>query len=170
MNKEQSVQPLDLGKPVFEWEAFDHHPYKRGWLWYVLFCGVLFGGSFWAVWDDPQWGWLVAVTFFVAAAVYFWSHRNGNESHNVRVFERGVFVGDKFVPREKIKGFWFVYQEGVAVINLEMVVRKGSRKMSLQMGDNNPDFFRDNLTAMGIEEMEDMHESVMDMWVRALKL
>ena len=171
MKKEQSVQPLDLGRPVFEWEAFDHHPYKRGWLWYTLFAVVLVGGSGWAIWDDPQWGWLVAVTFLVAAAVYLWMHRNGNEKHQVQVFERGLFIGEKkFIPREKIAGYWFVYGEGVAVLNLEIYTRKETRKISLQMGDNNPDFFRSNFSDMGIEEMADMHEAVLDMWIRGLKL
>ncbi len=170
MKNEQSVQPLALGKPVFEWEAFDHHPYHRGWLWYVVFCTVLFGGAGWAVWDDPQWGWLVGLTFFVAAAVYFWGHRNGNEIHQIRVFERGMFIGNKYIPREKIKGYWFIYQEGVAVLNLEIAMRKGTRKISLQMGNNDPDFFRENLSMIGVEEMDDMHETITDMWIRAFKL
>lgn len=170
MANEQSPQPLDLGKPVIEWEAFDHHPYHRGWLWYVVFFGILTGGAAWAIWDDPQWGWLVAVTFFIAAAVYLWSHRNGNELHQVSIFERGMFIENKFIPREKIAGFWIVYGEGVAVVNFEIKTQKRLRKISLQMGKNNPDFFRENLSAMGIEEMTEKHESVLDMWIRALKL
>lgn len=171
MNSElPEQQSLNMGNPIFAWRSFDHQPYHRGWLWYVLFCGVLFGGAFWAVFTDPQWGWLMALTFFVAAAVYFWSHRNGNELHDITVYEQGILVGEsKFIAKGKIAGYWFVYEPGVEILTLELR-GKNKKEILLQMGNLEPDFFREHLTTFGIEELEDRHEKNIDKWIRVLKL
>lgn len=171
MNSRHSQnQMMDMGNPVLSWRAFDHQPYHRGWLWYVLFCIVLFGGAVWAVLDDPQWGWLMALTFFVAAAVYFWSHRKGNELHNTTIFEKGILIGEKkFIPKGKIAGYWFIYEPGVEILNIELKGRN-KRQISLQMGNLEPDFFREHLGTSGIEELEDRHEKNIDKWIRIFKL
>jgi hypothetical protein len=169
INRRQT-QTLDTGNPVFAWRAFDHPPYHRGWLWYVLFCTVLFGGAIWAVIDEPRWGWIMATTFFIAAAVYFLSHRKGNELHDTTVFERGILIGeDKFVLKEKINGYWFVYEQDAETLNIELNGRN-KRIYSLQMGNLKPDFFREHLGTFGIEELEDRHEANLDRWIRIFKL
>lgn len=171
MNSELPIQQaLDMGEPIFAWRSFDHQPCHRGWLWYVVFCGILFGGAIWAVWDDPKWGWLMAVTFFITAAVYFWSHRNGNELHDTTVFEKGLLIGEtKFFPKEKIAGYWFVYAPGVEVLQIELRGRN-KKTISLQMGNLTPDFFREHLKTFGIEELEDREEKNIDRWIRIFKL
>jgi hypothetical protein len=169
-NKSLENQQFDPGNPVFAWRAFDHQPIHRGWIWYVLFCGVLFGGAAWAVFSDPQWGWLMALTFFITAAVYFWSHRNGNELHDTTVFENVILIGEKkYISKEKISGFWFVHEIGVEILKIELRGRN-KRTISLQMGNLEPDFFREHLTTFGIEELEDRHEDVLDKWIRIFKL
>ena len=166
----QQNQELDTGKPVFAWRAFDHQPCHRGWLWHVMFCVMLFGGAIWAVWDDPRWGWIVATTFFIAAAVYFWSHRKGNELHDTTVFERGILIGEKtFVFKEKINGYWFVYEQDAEILKIELNGRN-KRTYSLQMGHLEPDFFREHLGTFGIEELEDRQEPNLDKWIRIFKL
>ena len=168
-NSPESLK-IETGKPVFAWRAFDHQPVQRGWIWYVMFCGILFGGAAWSVFTDPKWGWLMALTFFVSAAIYFWSHRNGNELHDTTVFEKGILIGErKFLPKEKISGFWFAYEPGVEILKIEL---RGRNKItiSLQMGNLEPDFFREHLGTFGIAEIEDMQEGTLDKWIRIFKL
>ena len=164
---QQNIEP---GQPILSWRAFDHQPVQRGWGWYSVFVGILFGGSVWAVWTDPQWGWLMAFTFFALAAVYFWSHRGGNELHDTTIFEKGIVIGDRvFLPKEKIAGYWFVYESGVEILKLELHGRN-HRIISLQMGGLEPDFFREQFSKFGIEEIQDREEALLDKWIRIFKL
>ncbi len=160
---------FDPGENIFSWESYDYHPYKRGIVWMVVFCSVFFGGAFWAIWTDPKWGWITAFTFLLASATYFFVHRNGNEKHEVHFFDHGFSVDQKqFFTWDDFTGYWFVYDESVAVLNL--AAGKNSRKISLQMGDVFPDKFREIFEKIELPELTEQRESLVDLWVRALKL
>jgi hypothetical protein len=176
MNLKKFVSPttsvpkdFDPGAIIFSWEASDYHPHKRGWSWFLVFSLVVFGGSGWAIYADPKWGWTTAVVILLTAALYFWIHRKGEEIHEIRVCEHGVFIDRQFVSRDQIAGFWMVYDETVSVLNLELKGNK-NQKISLQMGDRTPDFFQENFERMDLPELTDKKESLVDLWIRALKL
>ncbi|MCF7905879.1 hypothetical protein K9L63_01670 [Candidatus Gracilibacteria bacterium] len=156
---------FDPGKEIFSWTAHDYHPHKRGWVWLVVFCFIFFGSAFWAMLVGD---WVMALTLFIAVAVYFWAHRNGEEKHNVTVYENGIQVDKKYFSMEKFIGYWFVYDPSVSVVNLQM--EENSKKIMLQMGKNTPDFFRTNFARVELEELPDKKEGLVDLWVRALKL
>jgi hypothetical protein len=158
------------GKKIFSWTACDYHPHKRGTLWYVLFCGIFLLGSIWAIWNDPKWGWLVAFTFFVAMAAYFKEHANGDETHEIHVFEKALMIDTaQLIPFDTFSGYWFAYDETVSTINFQ-VKSKHDQKITLQMGDKLPEFFRYKLAKTSLEELEDQKESLLDLWIRVLKL
>ena len=161
---------FDPGSEVFSWTALDYHPHRRGIVWYVVFCLILFGGAIWSMVSDPKWGWLMALSFFLAAAVYFYTHYKGAEAHEVKVFERGFLIDNKFFPREKFAGFWILYDETAAILNLKFKSKHRNHKILLQMGDNPPEFFRENFAKMSFPELEDEKETLLDLWIRALKL
>ncbi len=160
---------FDPGSVLFSWQALDYHPHSRGWLWYVVFVLIIFGGAGWSIYADPKWGWTTAVVIFLAAALYFWVHRKGDEVHEINVCEHGIFIDRQFLSLEQVAGYWFVYDETVSIVNIELKGDKG-QKISLQMGEQTPDFFRENFERMGIEEIPDKKESLVDLWIRALKL
>ena len=160
-------KPFNPGRKVFGWEAHDYHPHKHGALWIIIFSTILFGGALWAILTNGDW--LMAFTFFIIAGLYFWTHRKGTEMHQIQVFEGGVLVDQKLFPLEKLEGFWFVYDETVSVINFQLK-SKYDQKISLQMGEMGPDFFRQNFARIGLEELPDKKESLLDLWIRALKL
>lgn len=166
----QNPANFDPGQEVFAWTVQDYHPYQRGIIWYTVFCSVLFGGAIWSMISDPKWGWLMALSFFLAAAVYFYAHRKGEESHKIHVFERGLFIDNKFFPTENFAGFWMIYDETAAIINLKFKSKRRNHKISLQMGKQLPEFFRDNFTKVNLLELEDERENLLDLWIRALKL
>mgnify|MGYP003965306665 CR=1 FL=1 len=174
ISSQQTADPFDPGTKIFDWTAFDYHPHQRGFIWILVFCFVICGLAAWAIFDDFQtkttdWGWLPAFSLFLAAVVYFWAHRHGNEPQQVTVCENGFFVGERFVPREKISGFWFVYDKTVSVLNLQLQSKR-DEKIMLQMGELAPDFFREKLSAQGYSELTEKKESLTDLWIRALKL
>jgi hypothetical protein len=169
--KSENISPkFDLGEEVFSWEAHDYHPHKRGIIWYTVFCAILFGGAVWAMVSDPKWGWLMALSFFLAAAVYFLAHRKGDEMHKIKAFEQGIFIDKKFIATENVAGFWILYNETVSTVHLQLKSKYQNQKISLQMGNNSPEFFRKNFAKMNIPELEDAKETILDLWIRALKL
>ena len=73
------------------------------------------------------------------------------------------------MPRERVTGFWFVYDKTVSVLNLQLMSKR-DEKIMLQMGEYAPDFFREKLTELGYKEILNKKESLTDLWIRALKL
>ncbi len=167
MKKENTRQAFDLGQLIFDWTAFDYHPHNRGWAWIVIFCLIFFGSGLWALLSGD---WVMAFTLFIAVAVYFYVHRQGDKEHQIRVLKKGIFIDQKFLPREKLAGFWFVYDETVSVVNLQLAETRGEQKISLQMGKYDPEFFRSNFNKIDLEELEGKKEGLVDLWIRALKL
>ena len=170
LSTNQNSAKFDPGVEVFSWTADDYHPHQRGIIWYVAFCSVLFGGAIWSMISDPKWGWLMALSFFLAAAVYFYAHYKGDEAHEVVVFERGLFIDNKLFVNENFAGYWILYDETVAIINFQMKSKHREYKISLQMGDNPPEYFRENFAKINLLELEDEKENLLDLWIRALKL
>ncbi len=162
----QRSQEVDPGEKLFSWTAFNYHPHKRGWIWYAVFCVLFFGSALWAL---VKGDWVMSLTLFIAVAVYFFIHRKGDEEHEVQVFENGIQVDQKFLPMEKFEGYWFVYDQTVSVLNLQLS-GKGDRKISLQMGDKSIDFFRTEFEHSELSELPDKKETLIDLWIRALKL
>lgn len=156
------------GENVFSWIAHDYHPHARGPVWYVVFSVLIFGSAFYFLFFEPQ-GWLTAFTFFFVAAIYFWTHRKGNEDHEVHFFEKGFLIDKReFCFWEKIEGYWFLYDETVSMIHLKLKDKKNN--MALQMGNEKIETFRKVLEKLEIVELENEKESLLDLWIRGLKL
>jgi hypothetical protein len=168
MSPQKPLLSFDPGNSLFTWEAYDYHPHQRGWVWLLVFCAITFGGALWALWSGD---WIMALTFFVVAAVYFYTHRQGNEVHQVHLTEKGILIdGRDFFYWEKLAGYWFIYDETVSVINFQFDDQKRDRKISLQMGEVEPDTFREIFEKADFTELTNKKESLMDLWIRALKL
>lgn len=161
---------LDIGKEILSWTAHDYHPHQRGWIWTTLFSLVFFGGAVVSIWTDPQWGWVSAFAFFIAAAVFFLVHRKGQIDHHAIIFQACLTIDDHTLYTwDSFEGYWFVYDETVSVINFEFAKKK-DQKITLQMGTKLPEDFRKALSKVGLEEMPEKEESLIDLWSRALKL
>ena len=161
---------FDSGPKLFSWTAHDYHPHDRGLSWYIVFCLLFFGISFWAVLTDPQWGWITAFSLCVSAAIYLYIHREGEQDHEVQIFEKGLQIdGHDFIHWEKVEAFWFTYDETVSIINFDLKKNPNNPK-KLQMGQVTPDRFREIMKEVKLPEAEGKEESVADLWIRVLKL
>ncbi len=158
------------GISLFSWVAHDYHPHQRGILWYIVF-SIAFGGTAaWAFFADEHFGWITSFCILMVAAIYFWTHRNGNEDHEIIGFEKGILIdGRTFFNWDKFEGYWFVYDETVAVVNFEFKGGKG-KKITLQLGSVTPEELRVPLKALMLAELPEKKESLLDLWIRALKL
>ena len=160
----------DSGKKLFSWTAHDYHPHDRGIAWYIGFSVIFFGIALWALIADPRWGWVTAFSLCIAAAVYLFIHRDGDRDHEVQVYEKGLLVDNKnFIHWDKFAQFWFAYDSTVAIINFDLKKTPEVPK-KLQMGEITPDKFREILGMVDLPEAEGKEESVLDLWIRVLKL
>lgn len=134
----------------------------------VMCCLVVFGGAAWSLWNGE---WVVATLFFLVAALYFYIHRHGPDTHHIVVYSKGIQIDQTFMLWEQFTGYWFVWDEmqQVSVINLQLD-KSGDQKIPLQMGHCTPDQLREVFAQVGLEELMDHKEGVVDLWIRALKL
>jgi hypothetical protein len=161
---------LDTGEELFSWMAHDYHPHERGKLWYILFITIIGGTALIALFSDPKWGWITSSTILIFAALYFWIHKDGHQDHAIHCFKRGIMIDQvKYIKWSEFEGFWFIYNEQASIINLEFKGNKNQR-ITLQMGENNPDSFRRSFELIDLPELDNKKEATLDLWIRALKL
>jgi len=166
----RSQKPFDAGKKLFAWTAHDYHPHDRGVVWHIIFCTVFFGGALWSALSDPQWGWVTAFSLCAIAAIYLFVHRQGSLDHEIQVFEKGMLIDERtFIHWEKIEQFWFTYDDLVSVINFDLK-KNANQPIKLQMGEVTPEKFREVMALVEQPEAEGKEESVLDLWIRVLKL
>jgi hypothetical protein len=165
-NTSQRSPEQITGEKIFSWTALSYHPHNRGIVWYVVFCILFFGSAIWAL---VKGDFMMAFSLFIAVSVYFFVHRKGDEEHEIHVFEKGILVDRKYFPMEKLEGYWFLSDSTVNVLNLQLE-GKGNRKISLQMGNKEADDFRSEFKNTTLSELPDKKESLLDLWIRALKL
>jgi len=167
------IVPKELGKKIFEWEALDYFPYTRKRIWFVFFPLIFLGIPVLFFWlgNYGKSDTIMLLTFITVFCVYLWVHRNGEKPHHVEVFEHGVRIDGGIIPLKTLEGFWMVYEENmVGVLNLERKSKWNQLKISLQMGEKSPDFFRKNWKKVGLPELTEKKESVLDIWIRVWKL
>ena len=170
METNTNNQNYNPGEEIFSWIAHDYHPHERGTLWYIIFSFIILGISLWSFFSDPKWGWVTSSTILMFAAMYFYVHKDGNQDHKISCFERGILIdGKQYIDWDKFEGFWFIYNETASILNFEYIGNKNQR-LTLQMGDNLPEFFQTNLKSLNLIELENKKEAILDLWIRALKL
>ncbi len=169
-NKTKNSSSYNPGEEIFSWVAHDYHPHERGALWYIIFSIIILSISIWSLISEPEWGWITSATILIFAATYFYVHKDGHKDHEIRCFERGILIdGRRYIDWDEFEGFWFIYNETAAILNLEYKGNKDQRVV-LQMGANLPDIFQEKLRSLDLIELEDRKEALSDLWVRALKL
>ena len=166
--KPKNKRVFDPGPLVFAWEAFDYHPHERGWLWYVIWLGALCVGTGWMFWTGE---WSVALMFLFVAALYYFVHRNGHETHHIHVYKKGIRVDKTFFGWDRLEGYWFIWNErqGAAIVNIQ-VKNNGDRKIPLQMGHLTPDELREVFDEVSFPELVEKKEGLVDLWIRVFKL
>ncbi len=166
----KNTNNYQTGEPLFTWKAHDYHPHERGVIWMVVFCLIFGGTALWTFIADPKLGWITSMCILITAAVYFWIHRNGNQDHDIILFEKGLLVdGRSFTTWSKFEGYWFIYEPGITVVNFEYTGNKG-KKITLQLGEVNPDDIRLALSRIDLTELNNKKEGLLDLWIRILKL
>lgn len=163
--REQSIQTrYRAGEKHLSFIAYDHHPHIRGIWWMVGFCtfffGIALGFLFFA--QDV----IGAFTFFLIAAIYFFVHMRGNQTVRVTLYEHGLLIEDDFFPWKDCTGYYLLLDEKMDMAHFVI----GKRIIPVQLHGVAPRTLEKTLEELGVEHLEGRKESVLDMWIRILKL
>lgn len=165
-----ATHEYDIGNPQFVWTAHNYHPHQRGLVWYFAFCGLMVGAALLLFTMDSS-GWVPAFSILILMALYCFLHKDGDQDHEVHFMTKGLVIdANRFIAWDEIDGYWFNYDPSVAVINFEISKKMRTETITLQMGDNEPDDFRNQLASTPISEIKGRHESLLDLWIRVMKL
>lgn len=171
------------GHKVLDWEAHDSHPHQRGRWWTFIFGCVLLlsmaavffgteyeeGSSFFT----NSWfaNGLMMGTLLFALWVYA-SLYEKNDTHLVTLYDRALIIDRTILPLSQIQGYWILHDESVSLLHVVLAPKpfQKAKTIILQMGNESPLFFKQGFETVGISELKDQQESVLNQWIRILKL
>jgi len=172
----RNVSSLDLraiGKPKYQWKTFDYYPHQRGMLWYLI-AGIISIGiiiAFFFLNDDFLNRWLSIGSFLVGIIVYAFIHRENLATHDLYLFSKGVAIDKNWYEWKQFTGFWFIIDNGVSVVNLELIIKeKKTKTLTLQLANEDPEELQNILEEMGLQILPDEKETITNLWLRILKL
>jgi len=162
------VEPGTYGEELLEWVAWDRPFHERGPRWYWGMSLVGLGLLIYAV---ASANFLFALIILMCAIVIYLSTLSEPRIIRVVVTETGVVVGTTFYPFREIARFWFVYQPPV-VQSLYLQVQRGfsTARVSVDVGEMNPNEVRQVLGVFLQEELVDTDEPGADILSRILKI
>ncbi len=92
-----------MSEIIWEAEEFEYYPKSRGWYWMIVFLAFLLLLLAW--WLKS---WLMMVVVIVAAIVIVWVGQLRPRVIEIRLNDEKLRWGDKELPWQSIKSFWFV--------------------------------------------------------------
>lgn len=157
---------LDHDEVILHWETPEFIRHPKGPLWYMIAGILIIGLIIYAIYTDSA---TMAIVFIVLAGVYYLTHNRDPRIIDIAVTRLGIYAGQTFYPYNMINSFWVVYQPPfVHTLNIKLS-NKGGTKVTIQLNEQNPTKVRQTLSKE-IPEVEGVHESVIDILIRLLRL
>lgn len=154
---------LPAEDPILEWSAPQHHHPKRGTAWYicaVAFVALCVGYSIWTA------AWTFSFLIVVVTAVYWKLHGRVPVMHDMKIFERGFAIDDRYTEWEKCNGYWILQGHDYFELNIE---KKNGTHIKILTGDVNPYVVHETLQPLS-PQLTDRRERVLDTIIRICKL
>lgn len=158
------------GKKLVSWQSLDYHPYERGIGWYISFGLLTFGTALVIFITDPATSGIPVACICLIAAFYLWVHREGEEEHEVSLFENGIAIGEgALMPWKQFDGYWFIEDEHSRLLVLESEIWNQDR-VRILLGKNKTDKIISAMEKIELERMGDKRENGFDLWSRVFRL
>ncbi len=157
----------DYGKLLLSWEfpEFEQHQKTKSWyIWALIISGVLL------IWAIATANFLFALIIIMVAAIVAISTVKKPAPMDFKIFEDGIFIGEKYYDYKKLKSFWLVYNPP-EVKKLYLEFKTSIRpEISIPLKDTNPLKVRKILLEYLDEDLTKEDESTSDQIQRLLKL
>ena len=154
------------GQILISWETHAHDHYIRGTVWYAIFGTLWTAGLVYSIWSYNFT--LAAILVMFAAVVAIQATRPPHRFEAV-LTDRGVLIGDRFVPYRDLAGFWIIYDPPIASLYLDL---KSAMVTRLHVGLENadPNAVREILLKNVREDLSQTSEPMIDVISRILKI
>ncbi|MBM3231468.1 hypothetical protein FJZ28_04035 [Candidatus Peregrinibacteria bacterium] len=156
--------PIPPEDPVLQWYAPQHLHQERGLLWYIGACVVVLGSLLYSILSG---GWTFTVLIVAITGIYWKTHTHAPADKRMRIWKRGYAIGDTFTEWNECRGYWILRGKNFARLTIER--KKGGNPVSILTGPISA-FSLHEILAEFIEELPDGRESVVDMFIRILKI
>lgn len=148
------------------WQAPEFMKYERSLLWYLIF--FIVGGLLlaYAIYTS---NFLFAIILTLIAIVLIFSSFRQPRNFNVEIGQTGIKIGTRNYPYSQFRNFSIVYQPpeiNTLYIEFKAPLRE---RLSLSMGELNPNQVRSYLLQYIIEDLEREEESLTDILSRILR-
>ncbi len=158
------------GKKLVSWKALDYHPYERGIGWYITFGLLTFGTALVIFFTDPASSGVPVASICLIAAFYLWVHREGEEEHEISLFENGITIGDGgLIPWQRFDGYWFIEDQHSRLLVLESNIWNQDR-VRILLGKNKTAKIINAMEKIKLKRMRGKRENGFDLWSRVLRL
>lgn len=158
------------GEALYQWRAFDYHPYQRGIGWYISFGLLTFGTALIIFLSDPASSGVPVACICLTAAFYLWVHRDGEVEHDITLYENGIEVGDgSYIAWKNFDGYWFLEDDHSRMLVLESQ-RWNQDRVRILLGEAGKHKINQIFEMVGLEHLNDRKETQFDLWSRVFRL
>jgi hypothetical protein len=154
------------GQILLSWPTYAHDHYIRGMAWYVIF-GILWTAFVvYSVWTFNFT--LAAILVMFAAVVAIQATRAPHHFEAV-LTDRGILIGDRFVPYRDLVDFWIIYDPPICSLYLDLKTALVTR-LHIGLESVDPNKVREILRNNVKEDLTHDSEPVIDSVSRILKI
>lgn len=164
---EQEISPLEIGRPIVEWEVDEYPRHVRSKYWFII-GGVVGVGLI--IYAMATANFLFAVIVLMLGVITLLSTFLPPDRVPVLVTTTGVVVGDMYYDYEAIRDFSIAYEPPeIKYLYIEFF-SPWQPLLSIPLEDMDPNEVRENLLPFCVENLDRTDESLTDVMRRLYKL
>lgn len=173
--EKRTVHHLDpkktfYGHKFMSWKALDYYPYERGIGWYISFSSLTFGSALIIFLMDPVSSSVPVASICIIAAFYLWVHREGENEHQISLYENGIEIGESsFITWKNFKGYWFIEDHHSRLLVLESD-KWNQDRIRILLGNGKTEKINRAMEKIGMKLLADKKENGFDLWSRVFRL
>lgn len=157
----------DFGPVQLEWTYPEYTKHQRGPWWYIGFIGA---GAVLLTYAILNANYLLAIVVVLVGFIMLNFHRHDPRPITFQIRQKGIKVGEKFLPYASLQSFWIVYDP--PHIKTLYFLRKARlrNEVSIPLVETNPVRVRELLESILAEDLSKESETPNDSLARILKI
>ncbi|MBU1019356.1 MAG: hypothetical protein ABII07_02970 [Patescibacteria group bacterium] len=151
---------------ILKWKAPEYIKHNKGPAWLGTAAVTAAAFVIYAIMTSE---WIMALTFFTLALVYYVHQRQDPKEVEVIISEMGIKVGGQKFPFNQMSKFWIIYNPPFVKTLYISFAQRYKPDLVIQLDEQDPVKLR-NVMLTQLPEWEGKEESAIDALIRAFKL
>lgn len=136
-------------QPIHSWTAPEYQHYQKNPAWYITFCAVLILIVGFEIIQGDYFGG-ICLGILGGLAIYLSTYQP--KDIDISISQKGIHLGELFIPHNKIKHFWIVDSPHHKTLNLSTNALM-QNMVVVELADQDPEEIREKLAGL-ITEVE----------------